>query len=203
MEPANFILMKKEIHILYLEDVPTDVIRVENELHRAGLTVQIHRADTRNAFVLGLEQRPDVILSDHGLPAFDGLTALGIAREHSPDVPFIFVTNALSREMEVEKLMGGVTDYVRKSQLDYLPIAVLHALREAEERRLQKQRLIDILKQPAGAGAHFLPICSNCKKIRDDKDQWKQPELFLLEHLNLNFTHSICPDCAPKFRATD
>jgi DNA-binding NtrC family response regulator len=149
----------------------------------------------------GLEASPDVILSDHGLPAFDGLSALGVAREKCPDVPFIFVTNALTREMEIEKLMGGVTDYVRKSQLDYLPIAVLHALHEVEERRTQRRRLVDMLKVPSGEVKHYLPICSSCKKIRDDNNHWKAPEIFLLEHLNLNFTHSICPECAPKFRA--
>ncbi len=192
--------MKKEIRILYLEDALADVVKVGNELRRAGLSVETHRADTRTEFLRGLEQRPDVILSDHGLPAFDGLEALGIAREQCPEVPFIFVTNALSREMEIEKLMGGVSDYVRKSQLDYLPVAILHALREADERQMQKQRLTDLLKVPLEAQTHFLPICSSCKKIRDENDQWKQPEMFLLEHLNLHFTHSICPDCVPKFR---
>lgn len=180
-----------------------DVTRAERELHKAGLVTEIHRADTKNAFIQGLEQKPDVILSDHGLPAFDGLSALRVARDQCPEVPFIFVTNALSREMEVEKLMGGVTDYVRKSQLDYLPIAVLHALHEAEERHSQRQRLADILNVPANKETHYLPICSSCKKIRDENDKWKQPELFLLEHLNLNFTHSVCPDCAGKFRLRD
>ena len=190
--------MKKEICILHLEDALADAIRVENELRKSGLTVHAIRADTEAAFLRGLEQSPDVILSDHGLPAFDGLTALGIAREKCPEVPFIFVSNALSREMEIEKLMGGVTDYVRKSQLDFLPIAVLHALHEAEERQLQKARLKGALEMPSASS--LLPICSGCKKIRDEGNEWKAPELFLLEHLKINFTHSICPDCMPKFR---
>ncbi|HEY3762502.1 MAG TPA: response regulator [Verrucomicrobiae bacterium] len=192
--------MKKEIRVLYLEDDPADVTKAQTELQKAGLVIHMHRADTRNAFTQGLELSPDVILSDHGLPSFDGLTALSVTRDKCPDVPFIFVTNALSREMEIEKLMGGVTDYVRKSQLDYLPIAVLHALHEVEERRAQRKRLLDILKVPADEHTHYLPICSHCKKIRDENNQWKQPEIFLLEHLNLNFTHSICPQCLPRYR---
>ncbi len=192
--------MKREIRVLFLEDLVADVIRAENELRKAGLSVQTHRADTREAFLEGLTHSPDVILSDHGLPAFDGLTALEVARDRCPDVPFIFVTNALSREMEVEKLTGAVTDYVRKSQLDYLPVAVLHALHEVEERRFQRQRLADALKLSPAAETRYLPICSNCKKIRDEQNQWKPPELFLLEHLNMNFTHSVCPDCAAKIR---
>ena len=51
-----------------------------------------------------------MILSDHGMPSFDGLTALSVAREKRPDVPFIFVTNALSKEMEIEKLTDDELD---------------------------------------------------------------------------------------------
>jgi K+-sensing histidine kinase KdpD len=45
----------------------------------------------------------------------------------------------------------------------------------------------------------LLPICSHCKKIRDDRGYWSQIELYLREHSNANFTHSICPECARKF----
>lgn len=41
----------------------------------------------------------------------------------------------------------------------------------------------------------LLPICSHCKGIRDDKGYWKQIEVYLLEHSDANFTHSICPEC--------
>lgn len=191
--------MRQEVHILYLEDAPDDAARVETELRKGGLSFRLQCATTKEVFVRALEASPDIILSDHGLPSFDGLAALGAARKKCPDVPFIFVTNALTREMEIEKLVGGVTDYVRKSQLDYLPIAVRHALHEAEEHRSQRQRLKEFFTQSSGVEAHFLPICSQCKKIRDEQNQWKPPEVFLLEHLNLKFTHSICPDCAPKF----
>ena len=184
------------MRILYLEDVEADAVKVDQELRKGGLSFHFQRVDTRAAFLRELEQSPDVILSDHGVPEFDGLTALGIARKKCPDVPFIFVTNALSREMEIEKLTGGVTDYVRKSQLDYLPVAVRHALREAEEWRSQRERLDDF--RPRLPEAALLPICSSCKKIRDDQSQWIMPEIFFRELLKVDFTHSICPDCAPK-----
>jgi len=191
--------MNPEIQVLYLEDSPDDAERVETALRKGGLSFHLQRADTEAEFLRGLEPPPDVILSDHGLPSFDGLTALGAARGKCPGVPFIFVTNALSREMEIEKLMGGVMDYVRKSQLEYLPVAVRHALHEAEEHRSRAERLKGFFNVTAGAETHFLPICSNCKKIRDEQNQWKSPEMFFLEYLNLKFTHSLCPDCAVKF----
>ena len=42
----------------------------------------------------------------------------------------------------------------------------------------------------------ILPICANCKKIRDDAGYWKQIECYLSEHSNAQFSHGICPDCA-------
>lgn len=44
----------------------------------------------------------------------------------------------------------------------------------------------------------LLPICASCKKIRDDKGYWKQVEVYIQEHSEADFTHSICPDCAKK-----
>jgi hypothetical protein len=42
----------------------------------------------------------------------------------------------------------------------------------------------------------WLPICADCKKIRDDQGYWNQVETFLSERSELNFSHGICPDCA-------
>jgi len=45
----------------------------------------------------------------------------------------------------------------------------------------------------------FLPICSSCKKIRDDKGYWNQIELYIRDRSEAEFSHSICPDCADKY----
>jgi hypothetical protein len=42
----------------------------------------------------------------------------------------------------------------------------------------------------------MMPICSHCKKVRDDKGYWNQIEAYLNEHIDAEFTHGICPDCA-------
>lgn len=44
----------------------------------------------------------------------------------------------------------------------------------------------------------FLPICSSCKKIRDDNGYWNQIETYIREHSEAEFSHSICPKCAKK-----
>lgn len=44
----------------------------------------------------------------------------------------------------------------------------------------------------------LIPICSSCKKIRDDQEYWHHVEVYLKEQMNMDFTHSICPECADQ-----
>jgi hypothetical protein len=44
----------------------------------------------------------------------------------------------------------------------------------------------------------LLPICSSCKKIRDDKGYWNQFEAYVEEHSEADFTYGICPECAQR-----
>ncbi|MBU6399076.1 MAG: PAS domain S-box protein [Verrucomicrobia bacterium] len=133
--------MSKELRVLILEDVPADVVLINHELRRGGLVFRSKRVETKDAFVHELRHSPpDVILSDHGLPGFDGFTALAIAQNECPDTPFIFVTTSLGEEVAIETLKCGATDYVLKDRLatSLIP-AVRQALREADERAKRKQ----------------------------------------------------------------
>jgi CheY-like chemotaxis protein len=202
------VAMNQVIRIVFVEDVPAEALAVERALNKNGLSFRAVRVDSKEAFLRELEQPPDVILSDHGLPAFDGFAALAIAREKCPDVPFIFVTNALTREMEIEKLATGVSDYVLKSHLEDLAPTIRHALHESGQRRMlritweereQILRKLIMLLDGYTDEKGFIPICASCKKIRDKQNQWHPPEEFFMERLRLQFTHGMCPDCAQDF----
>ena len=67
---------------------------------------------------------------------------------------------------------------------------------EAEQGRLieELQAALAQVKQLSG----MLPICANCKKIRDDQGYWQQVEQYLVEHSDAHFSHSLCPDCIKK-----
>ena len=202
--------MEKEIRIIFVEDVPADAIAVERALRTRGMAVQLERVDSKEAFIYQLESArpPDVILSDHGLPTFDGFAALAIAQEKCPDVPFIFVTNALTWEMDIDKLVQGVTDFVPKKELNILASTVRRALFHANVIRQSKAKteesdqlvakLLALLAEYEPNGG-YLPICANCKKIRDTGNLWQPPEAFFKDRLGLKFTHGICPDCVRKF----
>lgn len=133
--------MSDKLRILIVEDVPTDAELMECELQDAGLAFSAKRVATKKAYIAALSTSvPDVILSDYSLPAFDGITALRLRQELAPDTPFIFVTGALGEELAIDLLKQGATDYVLKSRLERLPIAVSRALKEVEERKSPNRR---------------------------------------------------------------
>src|ERR1051325_7637539 len=123
-----------------IEDEARDAELAEHTLRQGGFDFSFKRVDTEDAFLHEIEHfRPSVILSDHGLPAFDGFSALHLAREKCPEVPFIFVTGSLGEEMAIKALKSGATDFVLKHHLATLPPAVHRALRQADLRVKRKQ----------------------------------------------------------------
>lgn len=135
------------LKILMLEDVPADAELIERELRGGGLAFTAKRVETREGFIKEFaEFLPDIILADHKLPSFDGLSALDIVREERFNIPFIFVTGSMGEEWAIETFKKGATDYVLKDRLTRLVPAVQRALHEAEEHR-ERSRAEDELRQ--------------------------------------------------------
>ncbi len=129
-----------------VEDVVQDATLVEHTLRSSGFDFVFKRVDTEGDFVQQLDKfHPSVILSDHGLPAFDGFTALSLAQKQAPDVPFIFVTGSLGEEMTIKALKSGATDFILKHRLPSLPPAIHRALRQVDF-RVQRKRAEEALQ---------------------------------------------------------
>src|ERR1700682_6463324 len=127
--------MTPPLRILYLEDDPKDAELVQETLETEGIICQITRVETQADFIASLEQGGfDLIFADYTLPSFDGLSALKIAQQRWPHVPFIFVSGTLGEEVAIEALKIGATDYVLKTLLSRIVPSVQRALREARER---------------------------------------------------------------------
>src|SRR2546422_10438870 len=132
--------MKPPLRILHLEDNPADAELIQAILETEGIICDVTRVDTQADFFASIEHGGfDLILTDYTLPSFDGLSALKIALEKCPDVPFIFVSGTLGEEVAIETLKGGATDYVLKSRLTRLAPAVHRALGEAKQRAQLKR----------------------------------------------------------------
>jgi PAS domain S-box-containing protein len=127
--------MKSPLHIVHLEDDPNDAALVQSILEADGITCVVTRVQTREEFVAALEHGGiDLVLSDFTLPAFDGLSALKIARAAQPLLPVILVSGTLGEERAIDSLKSGATDYVLKGHLSRLVPAVRRAMQEVEER---------------------------------------------------------------------
>lgn len=129
-----------QLRFLLLEDDPLDAEVVRATLSADGIEPDIQRVETQAAFVAALEtDRFDLILCDYRLPGFNGLTALELAMNLAPEVPFIFVSGVLGEERAIDAVKRGATDYVLKQNLQRLVPCVERALRDAQEHQRLKQ----------------------------------------------------------------
>jgi signal transduction histidine kinase len=132
--------VKKDIHILMLEDNAADAELAKHTMKRGGLHFNSVRVDTEHEFTHEIKQNPpDLILSDYALPGFDGYAALEIAKKLCPETPFIFLTGTMGEEVAIETLKNGATDYVLKHRMVRLVPSVHRALREAQERKERRR----------------------------------------------------------------
>ncbi|MEH2372082.1 hybrid sensor histidine kinase/response regulator [Nostoc sp.] len=128
------------LRFLLLEDSLLDAELTQAMLTEGEINCELIRVETRADFLAALETKAfDLILADYALPSFDGISALEIARNRFPEVPFIFVSAALGEELAIEALKNGATDYVLKQGLGRLVPSVQRALRSAKERRERKR----------------------------------------------------------------
>jgi PAS domain S-box-containing protein len=126
--------MQNPLNILHLEDNRLDADLIRDTLSAQGIIANISPLQTEEEFRSSLQNgNVDLILADYFLPGFDGMTALAIARENRPELPFIFVSATIGEENVIAGLKGGATDYVFKYRLQRLGLSVSQALIEAEE----------------------------------------------------------------------
>jgi signal transduction histidine kinase/ActR/RegA family two-component response regulator len=139
--------VKTPLRLLHLEDNPVDAELIMATLMEGNIPCQSQLVDTRQAFVAALKEgRIDLILADYSIPGFDGMTALILARQHCPDVPFLFVSATIGEELAIDAMHQGATDYVLKQRLGRLVPSVQRALRELDD-RAERKRAEEALRQ--------------------------------------------------------
>jgi len=153
------------MRILHLEDNGLDAELFGNLIQKEWPDCEIDPAAGRDTFLSRLMgQRYDLILSDFSIVGFDGLDALRIARELTPETPFIFLSGTIGEDRAVEAMRNGAVDYVLKDRPKRLIPAIrraiahaehVHDKRVAEEQLLKMQRLQNIGMLAAGIAHDF------------------------------------------------
>lgn len=165
-------------------------------------------ADGTSALSLIENFRPDLVLLDIIMPDINGIEiAQWITRHRGGQNIMIIMISTKTDASDVEEgLQAGAHDYVKKpfNEIE-LKARVSSALRlrqhinDLNRTNHEKELLIEHLKgalKTVETMTGLLPICSSCKKIRDDEGYWQQVEQFISLHTSAQLTHSICPDCA-------
>lgn len=138
----------------------------------------------------------DVVLLDLDLPDSPSSETFTRVHKQFPNLPIVVLTGTDDEQVGLQLVLDGAQDYLIKSQING-PL-VRRALRYAIERNrltLEIRSAMAEIKTLSG----LLPICAGCKKVRDDKGYWTQIEGYIQEHSKASFSHSMCPDCIPKY----
>jgi PAS domain S-box-containing protein len=135
------------LRVLLVEDSQEDVLLILAELRRGGFDPIHARVDTAEDLRRALDEAAwDLVIADYRMPGFSGLAALRLLRGRGLDVPFILASAVVGEDTAVEAMRAGANDYVMKSNLARLPVAIERELREAEVRR-ERRRVEEALKR--------------------------------------------------------
>ncbi|MFN9488957.1 MAG: putative bifunctional diguanylate cyclase/phosphodiesterase [Betaproteobacteria bacterium] len=156
------------IRALLVEDNESDAALVLASLRGTRLDVEHTRVWSRAGLSEALGHGPwDVVLCDHSMPQFDGLSALYVVRSYDADLPFIIVSGAIGEETAVAAMRNGAQDFVMKQNLRRLGAVVVREMEEARMRRsarvasrsLQaKEALLDSIVNTAADGIAVVTI---------------------------------------------
>ena len=197
-------MVNQSVKILVVEDefiVKSAIIRI---LKKMGHNVIGDASNGKDGIEKAMELDPDVILMDISMEVMDGIEAAGIIQKKRP-TPIVFLTSHESTQQLEDAIKAGASYYLTKPpKSSDLNRALLVALarhndlkvleevnKELEIKTVALKQALDELKIMKG----IIPICSNCKKIRDDKGYWNILETFIEKHSDALFSHSVCPKC--------
>jgi diguanylate cyclase (GGDEF)-like protein len=171
---ANMETAAAQLRVLLVEDSPADAELAVWRLTQGGYVCTHQCVVTEEQMRAALASAlPDIILSDFSLPQFDGMSALAIARDMAPEVPFIFVSGTIGEERAIDALKRGAIDYVLKGNPKRLVPAVKRALEDAALKRTSRRaeqrvaRLSGVLQMLSGINSALVRIQSREEVMRE------------------------------------
>ena len=146
---------------------------------------------------------PALAIVDWMMPGVEGIEICRRLRA-TPGFESVYIILLTSRADTMDLALGlaaGANDYMAKP---FDPLELEARVRVGERMVMLQQRLSARVTELEQALAHvkrlqgLLPICSYCKKVRNEANYWEQVDSYLSTHSDLDFTHGICPTCSDK-----
>ncbi len=181
-------------NILLIEDNLGDV-RLTTELLREAAP-QDFSISTAATLAQGLniisQQSIDAVLLDLSLPDGYGIETFEKVHRESPQLPIVVLTSLDDNEFGLQAVKQGAQDYLVKGQINaqLLRRVICYAI-ERKILLVKLEKALADIKTLHG----LIPICANCKSIRDDSGYWQQLEKYISEHSEAQFSHGLCPKC--------
>jgi phosphoserine phosphatase RsbU/P len=185
--------------ILIVDDQPINIQAICG-LFTNDYNVKIATCGIKALEIVGGVKPPDIILLDIQMPEMDGIEVLKrIRRMPIEKPPYILILTVMGEESEIiEGLNAGANDYLtRPFKPGELTARVEVGRRMVEMQDTLLSKLHELRKALLEISTlrGMLPICAQCKRIRDDKGYWNQIETYISSHTGAEFSHSLCPDC--------
>jgi phosphoserine phosphatase RsbU/P len=197
------------MRILIAEDDATSRIVLATVLTKDGYNVTATDDGGAAWEVLKKPNAPRLAILDLMMPGIDGLELVRRVRAiPSAAPPYLIIVSTKSEKADViSALDAGANDYLTKPFDPGELRARIEVGRRMIEMRFQLNEKVEELSQALAEVRTLkgiVPICANCKNVRDDQGYWNRVETYLNEHTEADFTHAVCPDCMkrlyPQFR---
>jgi DNA-binding response OmpR family regulator len=182
--------------ILIVDDLETNLFALEILLE--DMDVEIIQALSGNdALAATLEHDFALALIDVQMPEMDGFETVSIMRSTKKTelLPVIFISAIYQDDFyKVKGIESGAVDFLVKPINPIILKGKVNIFLNLYKQRRDLETALENVKILQG----LLPICSHCKSIRDDKGYWSKLENYFLDHSDILFSHSLCPDCVKK-----
>ena len=185
------------IKLLILEDNPDDFFLLKEAVESSeDMNFEIlHAHRLAQAIYTLKEQSADVVILDLQVPDSTGLETFRTFHGEFPHIPVVIMTGTKDYRIAIEAVQNGAQDYLNKGESS--ASAIIRTIRYAIERQrlmIELKKAYDEINTLKG----IVPICAQCKSIRDDKGYWNKLEAYIEKHSDASFSHSVCPECADK-----
>lgn len=188
------------MRVLIADDEAATRHLIHKSLQAWGFEVLVAEDGSEALRVLEGSSSPELALLDWIMPKVDGLDVCRRIRAATPNAtPYIILITARGGLANVvQGLEAGADDYITKPFDPRELRARLHVgVRIVQLQQALLDRFHDLedalkrVKQLQG----LLPICSFCKKVRNDRNYWEQVDAYVASHSEVQFSHGVCPDC--------